>query len=144
YIESAAGFNSTLFRHARSLVRAAAGREKPNELRLREYADPSVEKLSASVLSKAPIHPAHEKLTSSCWLDKMREYLGPDDPIVRQLLSSESPDSLAAKLIDETKLADPEVRKQLWEGGSAAVQSSTDPMIVLARSIDEEARAVRK
>jgi hypothetical protein len=74
----------------------------------------------------------------------MREWLGPDAPIVRQLLSKDSPDDLAAKLVDGTKLQDPAVRKQLWEGGAAAVDASTDPMIVLAREVDAEARAVRK
>jgi len=32
----------------------------------------------------------------------------------------------------------------LWKGGSAAVAASTDPMIELWRSVDAEARAVRK
>ncbi len=144
YIESAAGFNSTLFRHARQLVRGAAERDKPNELRLREFADSNLEKISASVLAQAPIYPEYEKLTLSFSLDKMREHLGPDDPIVRQLLGSESPESLATKLIGESKLADAQIRKQLWDGGASAIEASTDPMIVLARSIDEEARAVRK
>lgn len=144
YLESAAGFNSTLFRHARQLVRAAAERSKPNELRLREYADSNLPKLSANVLAQAPIYPEYEKLTLSFSLEKLREQLGPDDATVRQLLSTESPDSLAAKLVDETKLADENVRKALWDGGSAAIEASTDPMIVLARTIDPAAREVRK
>jgi hypothetical protein len=63
---------------------------------------------------------------------------------VRQLLSQDSPDTLAAKLVDGTQLGDPQVRKRLWDGGAAAVDASTDPMIVLARSVDGQARAVRK
>jgi hypothetical protein len=74
----------------------------------------------------------------------MREWLGPDDPIVRRLLASESPDSLAASLVAGSKLADPDVRMQLWRGGESAVAASTDPMIALARGIDPEARALRK
>ncbi|HEX7113498.1 MAG TPA: S46 family peptidase [Steroidobacter sp.] len=144
YLEAGAGFNSKLFAYARQLVRGAAEREKPNERRLREYADSNLPKMTASLLASTPVHTELEQLTLSFSLDKMRETLGPDDPIVRQLMSRESPDSLAAKLIEGTKLADPAVRKALWEGGTAAIQASDDPMIALARDIDPEARALRK
>jgi len=60
------------------------------------------------------------------------------------VLGKDSPASLASRLIKTTKLADPAVRKALWEGGAAAVDASQDPMIVLARSVDPDARAVRK
>jgi hypothetical protein len=144
YLENATGFNTKLFGYARALVRGAAERAKPNEQRLREYADSNLPKISAGLLAATPIYPDFEELTFSFSLDKLRETLGPDDDIVRRLLSSESPESLAHKLISETKLADPAVRKALWEGGAAAVDASSDPMIQLARSIDPDARAVRK
>jgi peptidase S46-like protein len=144
YLEAGIGFNSKLFNYARQLVRAAAERGKANELRLREYADSNLQKVSASVLAPMPIYPDYEELTLSYSLDKLRETLGPDDPTVRQLLSRESPASLAAQLVAQSKLADPAVRKALWEGGKAAVDRSTDPMIALARQIDADARAIRK
>lgn len=144
YLESGTGFNSKLFAYARQLVRGAAERAKPNEQRLREYADSNLPKLSAGLLATVPIYPEFERLTFSFSLDKMREVLGPDDAAVRRLLSKDSPESLAARLIRETKLADPAVRKALWEGGTAAVEASSDPMIALARAIDPDARAVRK
>jgi hypothetical protein len=90
------------------------------------------------------VYPALEKLTLSFSLERMREWMGPDAPVVRQLLSHDSPDTLAARLVDGSKLADPAVRKRLWEGGEAAIAASHDPMIELARSLDPEARAVRK
>jgi hypothetical protein len=144
YLETSVGFNSTLFRMARQIVRGTTEQAKPNELRLREYADSNLPKLSAALLAPTPIYPDFENLTLSFSLDKMRENLGPDDAVVRELLRADSPDTLADKLISGTKLADPAVRKALWEGGSEAVARSDDPMIVLARKLDAEARAVRK
>ncbi|MDY6947239.1 MAG: S46 family peptidase [Pseudomonadota bacterium] len=144
YLEAGAGFNSKLFGYARQLVRGAAERSKSNEQRLREYADSNLPKIESGLLATTPLYPDFEQVTLSFSLDKLREALGPDDAVVRQLLSSESPESLAAKLVTDSKLGDPAARKALWEGGSAAVAASTDPMIVLAREIDGEARAVRK
>jgi hypothetical protein len=74
----------------------------------------------------------------------MREWLGPDDPIVRQVFGKESPDTLAAKLVRESALADPAARVALYEGGKAAVAASQDPMIRLAAAVDPAARALRK
>jgi hypothetical protein len=139
-----AGSPGHLFGYARTLVRAAAERSKDNTARLREYADASLPRAEQRLLAPVPVYPELEKLNLSFSLERMREWMGPDAPVVRQLLSKESPDTLAAHLVDGTKLADPAVRKQLWEGGAAAVDASTDPMIVFAREVDAASRAARK
>src|SRR5688572_7915144 len=97
YLEGGAGFNSKLFSYARTLVRGAAERSKSNEQRLREYADSNLDKISSSLLATTPLYPSFEQVTLSFSLDKLREALGPDDSIVRKLLSKESPESLADK-----------------------------------------------
>jgi hypothetical protein len=144
FIESGAGFNGRLFGYARALVRGTAEREKPNTDRLPEFADARLPRLAQQINAGIPVYPQLEKLSLSFSLERMREWLGPDHPIVRQLLSKDSPDSLAAKLVDGTQLADPSVRAALWKEGVAGINASTDPMIVLARSIDADARALRK
>jgi Peptidase S46 len=144
FIEGANGFNSALFRYARLLVRAAAERTKPNGERLREYVDTVLPRLTQRLTAPVPIYPELERLTLSFSLERMREWLGPDDTVVRRLLGTESPDSLAARLVDGSKLADPAVRMQLWNGGAAAVAASDDPMIALARDLDPTARELRK
>jgi len=133
-----------LFNYARTLLRASDERKLENTKRLREYSDGALPRAEQRLLAPLPVYPELEKMNLTFGLERMREWLGPDAPIVRQLLSKESPDTLADKLVDGTKLADPAVRKQLWEGGAAAVAASTDPMIAFARSVDAEARAVRK
>jgi hypothetical protein len=144
FIEGGAGFNSILFRYARLLVRGADERTKPNTGRLREYTDAALPRIEQQLYARVPIYSEVEVLTLSFSLQRMREWLGPDHSIVRKLLVKESPDALATRLVAETKLNDPAVRRQLWEGGKSAVDASRDPMIELARSLDGDARAIRK
>lgn len=143
FIEGAGGFNSILFRYARLLVRGADERSKPNTQRLREYTDAALPRIEQQLHARVPIYAEVEVLTLSFSLQRMREWLGPDYPVVRRLLAHDSPDSLATRLVAETKLDDPDVRRQLWEGGKAAVEASRDPMIELARSLDGPSRALR-
>ncbi len=69
---------------------------------------------------------------------------GYNDPLVQKVLAGKSPSARAAELIKGTKVKEVAVRKQLYEGGAAAVTAAKDPMIELARLIDGPARAARK
>jgi hypothetical protein len=144
YIEGGGGFDSLLFSYARTLVRGAEERSKPNEERLREYTDGVLPRVEQTLRANVPVYGDLEELTLSFALARMREFLGPDYPLVHRLFAQESPESLTIKLIANTKLADPAYRMQLWNGGAAAVAASRDPMVELARSIDPAARALRK
>jgi Peptidase S46 len=144
FIEGSAGFNTILFRSARLLVRGAEERAKPNIGRLREYTQGSLPRIEQQLYARVPIDGEVEALTLSFSLQRMQEWLGPDYPLVRRLLARDSPESLATRLVAETKLDDVGVRRHLWEGGKPAIDASRDPMIELARSIDGEARALRK
>jgi hypothetical protein len=62
--------------------------------------------------------------------------LGPNDPFLKIVLDGRSPEEAATALVGGTKLADPAIRRQLVEGGQAAVDASTDPMIVMERKVD--------
>jgi Peptidase S46 len=144
FLESGAGFNSGLFRDARLLLRGADERAKRNTDRLREFTDASLPVIQRELYARVPVYPELEVLTLSLSLERMREWLGPDHPVIRRLLAKESPQALATRLIAETKLDDADVRKRLWLGGKAAVDASLDPMIEVARAVDPDARAVRK
>ena len=144
FIENAAGFSSALFRHARVLVRGAEERLKPNKDRLHEFIDAELPRLQRDLYARVPVYPEFEQLTLSFSLERMREWLGPDHPVVHRLMGKESPDALATRLIAETELNDAAFRKRLWDGGKRAVDASRDPMILLVHSIDGEARAIRK
>jgi hypothetical protein len=138
-------FDSALFRIGRQLVRARTERKLPSEQRLREFQDASLPALTEGLFSTAPIHAELEKATLGWSLTKMREELRPEHPVVQKLLSRETPDELAARVVGGTKLADPAVRKRLWEDAAALDASmASDPMLQLAAAVDPEARSVRK
>ncbi|WP_309603440.1 S46 family peptidase [Sphingomonas sp.] len=133
-----------LFGYAMTLVRAAAERTKPNADRYPGYSDSSLPLVEKRLLDERPITPWLDQLTMDWSLSKSREYLGADDPQTKLLLGKESPEALAARLVGGTKLADPAVRKTLWDGGQAAIAASTDPMIVYARTLDANDRGLQK
>jgi hypothetical protein len=144
YLENAAGFQGRLAVYARNLVRGTAEREKPNATRFREFTDSALPRVEQQLGAAVPVYAELEELRLGNSLERMREWLGPDHPVVRRLLAKESPAGLAKRLVTGTKLGDPAVRLALWKGGSAAVAASNDPMIEMWRSVDAEARAVRK
>ncbi len=144
YIERRRGFNSDLAGYARILVRAAEEKSRPNGDRLREYRDSNLPSLEQQLFSAAPIYKNLETGTLTLSLAMMQEALGPEDAAVKIALSGKSPEAAAKTLIGGTKLDDVTVRKQLYAGGKAALDASADPLIVLMRNVDPEARAVRK
>jgi hypothetical protein len=144
YAETRAAEDSTLFAYARSLVRAAEERKKPNGERLDEYNDASLPDLEQELFAETPVEPRLEELVLAFWLSKTREYLTVDDPLTQMILGGESPENLAHRLVTGTRLADAKERRRLYEGGAAAIDASSDPMILFARRFDAEARALRK
>jgi hypothetical protein len=144
YVERMRGYYADLAQYARMLVRAGSERAKPNGERLREYRDSALPSLEQRLFSTAPIYKNLEALTLADSLAQMQESLGSDNAAVKASLNGKSPADAAQELISGTKLEDPAVRKQLYEGGKAAIDASTDPLIVMMRNVDPAARAVRK
>jgi Peptidase S46 len=126
------------------LCRATAERRRPNGKRLDEYRDANLPQIEQKLASVAPIYPAREKLEIAFWLGKVREELGPDDPLVRKLLGKDTPEAVAARVVDGTKLGDPAERMRLWKGGARAIARSRDPIVLMARAIDVPARTIRR
>ncbi|MXP13652.1 S46 family peptidase [Altererythrobacter confluentis] len=133
-----------LYGYAQALVRAAAERVKPNGERLPGYTDSALPLAEKRLLDERPVYPWLEDLQLGWSLSKAREYLGADDLDTKLLLGKESPEALAQRLVSGTKLADPAVRKALWDGGQSAIEASDDPMIIFARSLDGRQRELQK
>ena len=144
FLESAGGLNTNLFNYARTLVRLAKENAKPNAERLPEYTEARRPSLELNLFSPAPIYKDFEKIKLAGSLAFMRDELGAGHLLVKKILNGKTPESRANELFDGTRLEDAAYRKQIGSGGIKAIEESTDPLIVLARIIDPEARAVRK
>jgi len=140
----ALGFDSRLFRIARTLVRAAVERPKPNGERLAEFRDSNRAPLELQLFSPAPIYDDVEELELSDSLTDLATRLGPQDSLIKQILAGKSPRDRAHELVSGTKLKDVSVRHQLYEGVAAALEGYSDPMIALATLVDPAARQVRR
>ena len=133
-----------LYSYASSLVMAAQEREKPNAERLPGYTDSALPLLEKQITDQRPVYDWLDELQMSWSLSKAREYLGADDADTRLLLGVESPEQLAKRLVADTGLADADFRKQLWEGGLAAIEASDDPMIQYALRLNARERELQQ
>ena len=135
---------SEYFALARTLVRGAAQRAKPNGERFAEFSDAALPAVEQRLFTPAPIYPDYDRLKLAWSLGKVRELLGADDARVKDMLGRESPQQVADRLVAGTHLGDIDFRRKLWDGGTAAIEASDDPMILLARQIEPQALALRK
>ena len=147
-LEAGWAFSSSTFGHARNLVRLVDELPLPNEKRLKEYSDATLPGVKSALASTAPIYPDLETLKLAFSLSKMREVLTADDPLVKKVLGKQAPEDSAKALVKGSTLRDPKARKVLVDaalaGNRKPVDDSRDPMIILARLVDADARALRK
>ena len=144
FLEGGRAFYGELYGIAQTLLRAAVELPKPNGERLREFADSGLDSLKFSLFSEKPIHDDLEWVTLADGLTYLADTFGPEDPLVMAILQGRSPRQTATDLIAGTRVADVAFRKQLFEGGIAAVNQANDSMIELARLVDRQAREARK
>jgi len=153
-LEGASAFNSRFFAHARTILRAVAERTKPNGDRLREYRDSNRESLELELFSAEPLYDAYETAKLADSLTHLAATLGGDDPLVQQVLDGRSPRERAAELVRGTTLgrrggsvpgesSPADTRRALYDGGQAVVAAAQDPMLAVARLVDEESRRLR-
>jgi hypothetical protein len=135
---------SALFSQAQTLVRLAAESAKPNEQRLPEFTEAGLPAVRQAVLADTPYETELEIVLLTHALTHLRERLGLDDPAVKALLGRRSPEEVATGAVEGTRLADPAFRRTLLDGGQRAIDAAADPLVALARAVDEAAREARQ
>jgi len=143
-LEGGGGFNSSYYGMARTIVRAAEEKTKAAGERFREFSDAKLPSLEFGLFSDEPHYDDFEILKLSDSLTFLATTYGANHEMVKAVLAGKSPRERAFDLVSGTKLKDVAERKKLYQGGKAAVDASTDPMILLAKLVDPHARKVRK
>jgi hypothetical protein len=138
-------YGSRLLSLAGLTVRYPAERALPDSARRPQFRDASKAALERTLFSGTAPDPALETRLLAGWLEAMAADLPPADPVRTAALGSRAPMEAARALVEGTRVGDPAFRRQLAEGGTAAVQASDDPLIALARVIEpHEARVQRE
>ncbi len=143
FFEGGAGFTTTYFSAARTLVRVAVEKAKPDAERLREYRDVALPALTRRLTTVAPILNDLEIFNLTDSLIQLQKEFGTMTE-VKWLFAGRLAEDVARDLVLGTKLGDPEVRKSYLNGGLQAVYLSDDPMIKLAFLFDPLSRGLRK
>jgi hypothetical protein len=133
---------SQLLAFAGLLTRLPEEAARPDSLRLPAYRGPGLEALRKQLAADVPVDKELEKLTLAAYLTAAAKELPAGDPFLAALLAGRSPEVAAEALIAGTSLDDAALRRTLLEGGSAAVRSSDDPLLVVARKIAPLSRSV--
>lgn len=142
-LESAAGQRSSLYSYAKAIVRASKERAKPVAERRAGYSDADIASLGRRLATETPISTDLEKIFVDFWLSKTREYLTVDNANVKALLGKESPEQVAERLIDGTRLADPAFRAQALAMTPEQLAASGDPLIAFVLANDDAAQEIR-
>ena len=140
-LENGAAFNSTLYGYAKTILRYSEEKAKPANDRLPEFGDARLASLKNRLYSPVPTDDALEILKLSDGLTLFATTYGANDELVKKVLAGKSPRERAFELVNGTKMKDPAFRKTNFEAGTAPMD---DPMIAIAKIVDEKARALRK
>lgn len=135
---------SSLAQRAISFLRYADETAKPDKDRLAGYKDADLTGLKFRLLSPAPIYIDFEKAKFIGAMKFALENAPADDAFLKAVLKGKSPEARADELFDNTKLADVSFRKELTEGGKKTMDKCKDPLILLARDIDDMLREESK
>ena len=137
-------FGGDLFALARAIVRAQTELKKADAQRLPEFTSARLPALQQQIGNTAVVIVEDETALLAWSLHRLRNLKGADDAMVKTILAGSSPDVAAKRLITTTKLRDSKLRAAAFAGDDKAIIAlGTDPLLLLAFSVDATARAAR-
>jgi hypothetical protein len=125
----------TLFATAGKLVELAHERRLPEDQRLADYRDAALPTLERELKADTPFYKDLEIARSAGQWQQAQELLGEQHPFVRTVLAGRTAEKAAEHWLRDTRVDDAAFRAALVNGGQAAIEASTDPLIRLARAV---------
>lgn len=132
-----------LFEAAMSIVALANEAERPANERLREQSGARAVRLASRLTAEQPFHAELEIARLEDRFQESMDLVGQEHQWVSTILANRSPKAAATALVGGTQLGKTSVRQALISGGKKAVDASTDPMIVLARTLYPQWRSAQ-
>jgi hypothetical protein len=131
-----------LFDIGRQLVRWTEEKKESESDRLAGYRGHGMADIERQLSAPIPFSGAAEEALIEHGLLRLRDQLGPKDPLVLAL-AAESPADRAAKIVVGTMLANEAVRKKILATGDLG-EVADDPLVTFVRTVESEARPLRQ
>lgn len=135
-------WSGQLSRFAKTIVRAHTENAKLSERRQPGFGPAASAQIEKSLAVALPIDLDAEILQFGFWLEKLLEWLGPEDPMLSSIDLSDGVYGLSGRLVGSTKLADPTERIKLWRRGGPYT-TSDDPLLGFYSSLEHHTTALR-
>jgi hypothetical protein len=139
------GRGSRALSFALGLARWKSEAAKPVARRVLGYRTArDLENVQAGLAFSDLLDPGVEQACLAQGLQEALDELGPAHPVVAALLEGGSPRERAEALVRGTRLLDPAARTALAQAAPGAVLASADPMLVLARRLEQLSHPYRR
>lgn len=138
--------SSLLMKTALDLVRCVRELDRPVQERLQDYRKRNdIEYAKWRLLRSIQFDDLElETFLIARGLEDIQRTLGPDHPFRVAVLGNKTPDELAKEAVSGTKLHFMWARRDLVTGSAKGIAKSQDPLVKLARTIEEFAREIER
>ncbi|MDP3773954.1 MAG: S46 family peptidase, partial [Gemmatimonadales bacterium] len=137
-------YGSRLLGNAADIVRLPVESAKPDTGRLARYRDANRAGLERALYPAAPVDTIVEIRLLTAYLTEMARELPEADPVRRAALGTRTPEAAARAMVTGSQILTADQRRALVTAGAARIAASTDPFVVLARTIDPLERDIQR
>jgi hypothetical protein len=136
-------FASPQLQLAGSLVQYVRQTSLPEAERREQFRGQKLAELEARLRGNVELNPEMGARMMQQRLDLLRQFLPTDDPVLAQALQTgETPEAAGRRIVSRSRIGEGAYRQALMTGGTATLDTVSDPLIALARTMESTARAL--